>query len=369
MTQARQNRKTANRTILVSLLAVTAISSCVSVAGWCVQPITQQINGNSNQTAGRDFYNIPVYGASVKQLSEFEKRLNKRFAFIEKKLDNRKWQEIERDPFFRTFAQNKYGKPIELLTASEKASFGQDFSLYLVEVKKAEADYQQVKQGTVSDELKALYPKIDQARNNFNYPEVNRLLLVFEEKHSGLSQDVAQINYLRGQNYELQINYSEAEHYFKIAASIEDQNPLYLDAFAGVLNTSGKYSEAEPIYRHTLAIREKQLGPNHAKVATSLNNLAQLLRNQGKYNEAEPLFRRALSIVEKSYGQRNPDVAATQNNLAGLLVDQGKYAEAEIFYRRSLAFFGKQLSLSHQTVATVCNNLGVLLHHQGKYAN
>ncbi|CAN0560911.1 unnamed protein product, partial [Laminaria digitata] len=42
----------------------------------------------------------------------------------------------------------------------------------------------------------------------------------------------------------------------------------------------GNYAEAGPLYKRTLAIYEKALGPEHPSVATSLNNLAVLLENQ-----------------------------------------------------------------------------------------
>ena len=42
-----------------------------------------------------------------------------------------------------------------------------------------------------------------------------------------------------------------------------------------------RYSEAEPLYRRALAIREQALGPDHPDTATSLNNLAELLPGPG----------------------------------------------------------------------------------------
>ena len=45
-----------------------------------------------------------------------------------------------------------------------------------------------------------------------------------------------------------------------------------------------------------LAILEEALGPEHSRVAVSLNNLAAHYRGQGKYTEAEPLHWRALAI-------------------------------------------------------------------------
>lgn len=43
----------------------------------------------------------------------------------------------------------------------------------------------------------------------------------------------------------------------------------------------GRFAEAEPLYRQTLAIGEKTLGTEHPAYATRLNNLAELLRETG----------------------------------------------------------------------------------------
>ncbi len=46
----------------------------------------------------------------------------------------------------------------------------------------------------------------------------------------------------------------------------------------------------------------ESFGPQDVRVATSLNNLAGLYQAQGKYAEAEPLYKRSLSIKEKALG-------------------------------------------------------------------
>ena len=110
----------------------------------------------------------------------------------------------------------------------------------------------------------------------------------------------------------------------------------------------GKYDEAEPLYRESLAIDKKIYGDEHPDVATDLNNLAGLLKAQvsessvfvfplpnavwsadlcfcmlqGKYDEAEPLYRESLAIDKKIYGDEHPDVATDLNNLASLLESQ-----------------------------------------------
>jgi len=61
----------------------------------------------------------------------------------------------------------------------------------------------------------------------------------------------------------------------------------------------------------------------------SLNNLAGLYKDQGRYGEAEPLYKRSLAIDEKALAPDHPKVATALGNLASLYDDQGRYADAE----------------------------------------
>ncbi|MDA2935138.1 tetratricopeptide repeat protein, partial [Acidobacteria bacterium AH-259-D05] len=139
-------------------------------------------------------------------------------------------------------------------------------------------------------------------------------------------------------------------------------------ALASLYHAQGKYAETEPLFRRSLAIGEKVLGPEHPNVATSLNNLAELYRAQGKYAEAEPLYQRALAIREKALGPEHPNVGQSLNNLAELYHAQGKYAEAESLYQRALAIWEKALGPEHPDVGQSLNNLANLYYNQGKYA-
>ena len=55
-------------------------------------------------------------------------------------------------------------------------------------------------------------------------------------------------------------------------------------------------AQAEPLYKRSLAIVEKALGPDHPDVAIDLNNLALLYRAMNRDDEAEPLEQRAARI-------------------------------------------------------------------------
>ncbi len=131
----------------------------------------------------------------------------------------------------------------------------------------------------------------------------------------------------------------------------------------------GRYSDAEPLHKRSLAIREKALGLEHPDVALSLNDLAVLYDTQGRYAEAEPLYKRSLAIWENSLGPEHPDVATSLNNLAVFYKRQGKYLDAEPLYKRSLAIQENALGPEHPSVATALGNLGVLYEEQGKFAD
>ncbi len=139
-----------------------------------------------------------------------------------------------------------------------------------------------------------------------------------------------------------------------------------LNNLAYLYKSQGRYAEAEPLDKRSLAIHEKALGPNHVDVAGSLNNLAALYEDQGRYSE--PFLNRALAIYERALGPDHPDVAGSLNNIAELYHDQGRYADAEPLYERSLAINEKALGSDHPNVATALNNLAGLYFEQRDWA-
>jgi Flp pilus assembly protein TadD len=83
------------------------------------------------------------------------------------------------------------------------------------------------------------------------------------------------------------------------------------------------------MYRQTLELMEKVLGQEHLWTLASMNSLAVVLDSQGKYAEAEGVHRQALELTEKVLGVEHPWTLSSVNNLALVLRSQGKYAEAE----------------------------------------
>jgi Tfp pilus assembly protein PilF len=82
-----------------------------------------------------------------------------------------------------------------------------------------------------------------------------------------------------------------------------------MNNLALVLDSQGKYEEAEAMHRQTLATSEKVLGHEHPSTLTSMNNLAGVLNSQGKYEEAEVMHRQTLATREKMLRHEHPDHA------------------------------------------------------------
>src|SRR5262249_4638851 len=60
---------------------------------------------------------------------------------------------------------------------------------------------------------------------------------------------------------------------------------LHLAVKGKELHAQGKHSQAEPLFRRALAVREEVLGTKHPETALSYNNLAVCLQAQGKAKE------------------------------------------------------------------------------------
>jgi tetratricopeptide (TPR) repeat protein len=109
-----------------------------------------------------------------------------------------------------------------------------------------------------------------------------------------------------------------------------------LSAAAMIHHRKGRLDQAMALYHRALEIREKELGPDDLKLATTLNNLGVLYLDCGKYAEAEDLCSRSLAIVEKEWGPDHPKTARRLSNLAGIYAALRKNEAAAELYERAL---------------------------------
>ncbi len=134
-------------------------------------------------------------------------------------------------------------------------------------------------------------------------------------------------NKLRGQ-----ARFADAERAFNSAVrASEDFGRLAvsLNALATIVQMSGRYDEAESLFRRVIAILEQHPGYGRLDLAVGLGNMANLLRVKGQYSRAERLCLQALNIEQTALGQDNPIVASTLHVLAAIQASLGRHTEAE----------------------------------------
>ena len=145
-------------------------------------------------------------------------------------------------------------------------------------------------------------------------------------------------------------------HSTQVEAILGKQHPSTLTSMnnlALVLNSQGKYEEAEQMHRQTLALSESELGKKHPSTLTSMNNLARVLDRQGKYEEAEQMHRQTLALRESELGKKHPETLGSVYCLAYLLHGVKRYKDAELMYQRACAGYRATLGDSHPTT-TAC---------------
>ena len=102
---------------------------------------------------------------------------------------------------------------------------------------------------------------------------------------------------------------------------------------------AARYGVAAKLAEKQLAIAEKHL--HEGRVAASLGNLALYYTKLGKYAEAEPLHKRSLAIKEKALGPDHPNIAYNLENLAEIYAKTDREAEAEKLEKRAAAIKAK----------------------------
>jgi tetratricopeptide (TPR) repeat protein len=95
-----------------------------------------------------------------------------------------------------------------------------------------------------------------------------------------------------------------------------------MNNLASVLDSYGKYAEAETMFQQTLAMRETVLSSEHPDILQSMNNLAHVLYSQGKYNKAISLYERTCISLAKVLGEEHPNTCVYRENYTQVIASQ-----------------------------------------------
>jgi tetratricopeptide (TPR) repeat protein len=168
--------------------------------------------------------------------------------------------------------------------------------------------------------------------------------------------------------------YPDAERRFREALAL--QHRLYgekhgdiartLKDLARDLDDGGDLKSALPVMRSAVKM-ERELRGNelHPDLADTINDLGLLLEENGDYDESEKMYRESIAMFRRLYGDKHPQVADGLNNLASAQLDQGDLANAESTYRQALAMQRELLGNGHPDVANTLNNIAFVLDARG----
>ncbi len=208
-------------------------------------------------------------------------------------------------------------------------------------------------------------------------PLYKKSLAILEKSQGPNHSDVAHALNGLAEFYVLQKKYSEAEPLCKRSLAIYEKFggpehpsvPPTLGRLGQINRKLKKYSEAEAFCIRALELRKKMYKPesgyDYWLVGESLHDLAQVYADQGRYSEAEPLYKRSLAILETTI-PGHPLLRWYLIDLAALYRAQGEHDKARELFSDELPSAGKGSAKEPTRVASVSQqpsqSLSVAIH-------
>jgi TPR repeat protein len=125
--------------------------------------------------------------------------------------------------------------------------------------------------------------------------------------------------------------------------------------------------KAEPLYLRLLALKEKELGAQHAEVAGTLHELASVYADTARLSLAEPMARRALELRLATVGQAHAGTRNTLRKLAGLLAARGDLAGARQSLAEVQTWVERDLGPAHAQYPAELSRIAQAYYDLGQY--
>lgn len=148
--------------------------------------------------------------------------------------------------------------------------------------------------------------------------------------------------------YHLESRYAAAEPLYRRALGLLGKNAgesaeaaEVMGELADLYRAQRRNTEAELLYERLIPVQERLLGREHREVGGSLYLLAELYRQDGLYDKAEPLYRRSLAILEKEPAE-GAALARSLKTFAAMLRHMKRKPEAAALEARAKAILNGQ---------------------------
>ena len=134
-------------------------------------------------------------------------------------------------------------------------------------------------------------------------------------------------------------------------------------SYGMTLADSNDYTAAEASYRDSLALARAVGQPS--TTAESLEALGSLFFRHGRFADSEAAIREALGFQRKLYPDGHAKLARTLNKLANTIASQKEFVEAEKSYREAHAMYAEYLGEDNRELLVSVSNFAVMQQAAG----
>lgn len=172
------------------------------------------------------------------------------------------------------------------------------------------------------------------------------------KRNIGCRDQLAQANYARAE-----AQCTAAEHLAARHAPNSVQHSTALFNLGALYTLSGDHQFAIRYFKHALAIRQRDLGPDHPHTATTMASLGRAYASQKNFGAARTYLSAALSARERILGPNHAEVGETLNDLGVVLYQLHEFAQAESLLEKALAIRIDTLGMHHPETEATRSNL------------
>ena len=152
-----------------------------------------------------------------------------------------------------------------------------------------------------------------------------------------------------------------------LATTLENLAETYRSPIENSEPTSD-HAKARQLYERALKIRETLLGTNHASLCKILNSIGDTYNKSAQHQLARPFHERALALSEQSNGLEHPVTIHALNRLADTSRNLGDHARALELFERVLAIHEKNLGPEDLKTAAAISQLARTYGNMGNYS-
>ncbi len=135
-----------------------------------------------------------------------------------------------------------------------------------------------------------------------------------------------------------------------------------------LLRMKGEAGASVAMLEDAVKIRRRLLGPQHKDLAVSISELGRSYNSLNQPEPAEAMAREALAMRQSLFGSAHRETATSMGDLGLLLWQRGDLAGAEPLLRGSADISRKALGDLHPNVSSGLSNLGLVVADRGDYA-